>query len=124
MQTIETGHTANIFCTKFLPETSDEVVVSGAADAEVKPTFTAIVETVRLRKFAWFLNNLPKLLQVRLFDLSRLNGRGIGEAAVAPIALFQCHNRRVKKLAVRVPTSYFLVSHLYFFTEICTAEAI
>lgn len=32
---IDTGHSANIFCTKFLPETGDDVVVSGAADAEV-----------------------------------------------------------------------------------------
>lgn len=35
MHSIETGHSANIFCTKFIPETSDELVVSGAADAEV-----------------------------------------------------------------------------------------
>lgn len=35
MDSIETGHSANIFCTKFVPETSDELVVSGAADAEV-----------------------------------------------------------------------------------------
>jgi hypothetical protein len=32
---IDTGHSANIFCTKFVPETSDEVIVSGAGDAEV-----------------------------------------------------------------------------------------
>uniref|UniRef100_A0A7N0UM05 WD and tetratricopeptide repeats protein 1 n=1 Tax=Kalanchoe fedtschenkoi TaxID=63787 RepID=A0A7N0UM05_KALFE len=73
VQTIETGHTANIFCTKFLPETSDELVVSGAADAEV-----------------------------RLFNLSSLNGQGVEEVAAAPTALFQCHTRRVKKLAVEV----------------------
>ncbi|KAK6130716.1 hypothetical protein DH2020_035533 [Rehmannia glutinosa] len=36
MHSIETGHSANIFCTKFIPETSDELVVSGAADAEVE----------------------------------------------------------------------------------------
>lgn len=35
LQSVETGHTANIFCTKFVPETSDELVVSGAGDAEV-----------------------------------------------------------------------------------------
>lgn len=35
MHSVETGHTANIFCTKFVPETSDELVVSGAGDAEV-----------------------------------------------------------------------------------------
>jgi hypothetical protein len=32
---IDTGHSANIFCTKLVPETSDELVVSGAGDAEV-----------------------------------------------------------------------------------------
>ncbi|CAM8942425.1 unnamed protein product [Rhodiola kirilowii] len=73
VSTVDTGHTANIFCTKFLPETSDELVVSGAADAEV-----------------------------RVFNLSRQNGRGDEEVATAPTALFQCHNRRVKKLAVEV----------------------
>ena len=34
---IDTGHSANVFCTKFVPETCDEVVVSGAGDAEVQP---------------------------------------------------------------------------------------
>ncbi|KAK2998310.1 hypothetical protein RJ639_023417, partial [Escallonia herrerae] len=73
LHSIETGHSANIFCTKFVPETSDERVVSGAADA-----------------------------QVRLFDLCRSNGEGLTENAIAPSALFQCHTRRVKKLAVEV----------------------
>jgi hypothetical protein len=35
VHSIDTGHTANIFCTKFIPETSDELVASGAGDAEV-----------------------------------------------------------------------------------------
>jgi len=35
LHSIDTGHTANIFCTKFIPETSDELVASGAGDAEV-----------------------------------------------------------------------------------------
>ncbi|KAK9136131.1 hypothetical protein Syun_015461 [Stephania yunnanensis] len=72
LHSIETGHSANIFCTKFVPETSDELVASGAGDAEV-----------------------------RLFNLSRLDGRS-EESAIAPSALFQCHSRRVKKLAVEV----------------------
>lgn len=72
LHSIETGHTANIFCTKFIPETSDELVVSGAADAEV-----------------------------RLFHLSRLSGRR-SEYLHEPSAVFQCHTRRVKKLAVEV----------------------
>ena len=38
VHSVETGHTANIFCTKFVPETSDELVVSGAGDAEVCKT--------------------------------------------------------------------------------------
>jgi len=38
LHSIDTGHTANIFCTKFVPETSDELVVSGAGDAEVYKT--------------------------------------------------------------------------------------
>ncbi|KAI3460063.1 hypothetical protein Pfo_016726 [Paulownia fortunei] len=72
MHSIETGHSANIFCTKFIPETSDELVVSGAADAEV-----------------------------RLFNLSRLRS-GLEESGISPSAIFQCHTRRVKKLAVEV----------------------
>ncbi|CAL0327345.1 unnamed protein product [Lupinus luteus] len=36
LHSIDTGHSANIFCTKFVPETSDELVVSGAGDAEVE----------------------------------------------------------------------------------------
>ncbi|KAL5982354.1 hypothetical protein ACLOJK_016425 [Asimina triloba] len=71
LQSIDTGHSANIFCTKFIPETSDEFVVSGAGDAEV-----------------------------RLFNLSRLSGRRSEDNATEPLALFQCHSRRVKKLAV------------------------
>ncbi|CAK9148998.1 unnamed protein product [Ilex paraguariensis] len=73
LHSIESGHSSNIFCTKFVPETSDELVVSGAGDAEV-----------------------------RLFNLSRLRGTGRDENAISPSALFQCHTRRVKKLAVEV----------------------
>ncbi|XP_012067963.1 WD and tetratricopeptide repeats protein 1 isoform X2 [Jatropha curcas] len=73
LHSIDTGHSANIFCTKFIPETSDELVVSGAGDAEV-----------------------------RLFNLSRLSGRGPDDSAIAPSAVYQCHTRRVKKLAVEV----------------------
>ncbi|XP_044512301.1 protein ALTERED SEED GERMINATION 2 isoform X2 [Mangifera indica] len=73
LHSIETGHSANIFCTKFVPETSDELVVSGAGDAEV-----------------------------RLFNLSRFSGRGLDDNAIPPSALYQCHTRRVKKLAVEV----------------------
>ncbi|XP_047160111.1 protein ALTERED SEED GERMINATION 2 isoform X2 [Vigna umbellata] len=72
LHSIDTGHTANIFCTKFIPETSDELVASGAGDAEV-----------------------------RLFNLSRLSGSGSSDnSIIAPSALYQCHARRVKKLAV------------------------
>ncbi|KAL0322869.1 UNVERIFIED_CONTAM: WD and tetratricopeptide repeats protein 1 [Sesamum angustifolium] len=73
LHSIETGHSANIFCTKFVPETSDELVVSGAGDAEV-----------------------------RLFNLSRLRRSGLEEGSISPLAIFQCHTRRVKKLAVEV----------------------
>ncbi|KAL6527286.1 Protein ALTERED SEED GERMINATION 2 [Orobanche gracilis] len=73
MHSIETGHSANIFCTKFIPETSDELVVSGAADSEV-----------------------------RLFNLSRVRRSGLGENCITPLANFQCHARRIKKLAVEV----------------------
>ncbi|KAK4802642.1 hypothetical protein SAY86_000845 [Trapa natans] len=72
LHSIDSGHSANIFCTKFVPETSDEQVVSGAGDAEV-----------------------------RSFKLSHLTRRG-DENAVAPSAHFQCHTKRVKKLAVEL----------------------
>ncbi|CAH8281800.1 unnamed protein product [Eruca vesicaria subsp. sativa] len=71
VHSVETGHTANIFCTKFVPETSDELVVSGAGDAEV-----------------------------RLFNLAGLRGRADDDNALTPTAMYQCHTRRVKKLAV------------------------
>ncbi|KAJ7958942.1 WD and tetratricopeptide repeats protein 1 [Quillaja saponaria] len=73
LHTIDTGHSANIFCTKFIPETSDELVVSGAGDAEV-----------------------------RLFSLLRSSGRGVDDNFIAPSALYQCHTKRVKKIAVEV----------------------
>ncbi|CAH9129903.1 unnamed protein product [Cuscuta epithymum] len=73
LHSIETGHSANIFCTKFVPETSDELVVSGAGDAEV-----------------------------RLFRLSRLRGRRLDENVISPSSVYQCHTRRVKKLAVEI----------------------
>ncbi|XP_077213002.1 transducin family protein / WD-40 repeat family protein [Tasmannia lanceolata] len=72
VHSIDTGHSANIFCAKFVPETSDELVVSGAGDTEV-----------------------------RLFNLSRSSGR-TEENAPEPLALFRCHSRRVKKLAVEL----------------------
>ncbi|KAK3150701.1 hypothetical protein QOZ80_3AG0236560 [Eleusine coracana subsp. coracana] len=70
---IDTGHSANIFCTKFVPETCDEVVASGAGDAEV-----------------------------RVFNMSRLSGRRPREISMEPAAVYQCHSRRVKKLAVEI----------------------
>ncbi|XP_038899404.1 WD repeat protein iqw1 isoform X2 [Benincasa hispida] len=73
LDSVDTGHSANIFCTKFVPETSDELVVSGAGDAEV-----------------------------RLFNLSRLRGRGQDDNPIASSALYRCHARRVKKLAVEI----------------------
>lgn len=42
LHSIETGHSTNIFCTKFIPETSDELVVSGAGDAEV--SFQSVID--------------------------------------------------------------------------------
>ncbi|KAL5218581.1 hypothetical protein ABZP36_019265 [Zizania latifolia] len=70
---IDTGHSQNIFCTKFVPETSDEVVVSGAGDTEV-----------------------------RVFNLSRLGGRRPREISMEPAAVYRCHSRRIKKLAVEI----------------------
>ncbi|CAL4929477.1 unnamed protein product [Urochloa decumbens] len=73
LHNIDTGHSANIFCTKFVPETCDDVVVSGAGDAEV-----------------------------RVFNMSRLSGRRPREISMEPAAVYQCHSRRVKKLAVEI----------------------
>jgi hypothetical protein len=60
---IDTGHSANIFCTKFVPETCDEVVVSGAGDAEVhlsfsfpKNRFLFLLFWVLLQKSYWFFS--------------------------------------------------------------------
>lgn len=70
IHSIETGHSANIFCTKFMPETGDDVVVSGAGDAEV-----------------------------RVHRVSRSSGSPRG-SYLEQTALFRCHTKRVKKLAV------------------------
>ncbi|KAE8666774.1 WD and tetratricopeptide repeat protein, putative isoform 5 [Hibiscus syriacus] len=83
LHSLGTGHDSNIFCKKFIPETSDELVVSRAGDAEV-------------------ILLLHVFLLIRLFNLSCLNGRGLNDGAITPSALHQCHARRVKKLAVEV----------------------
>ncbi|KAL8159238.1 LOW QUALITY PROTEIN: hypothetical protein V2J09_000775 [Rumex salicifolius] len=70
---IKTGHTTNIYGTEFIPETSDELVASGAGDCEV-----------------------------RVFNISHLSGRQAGGIAVSPYAHYQCHTKRVKELAVEV----------------------
>ncbi|XP_024526260.1 WD and tetratricopeptide repeats protein 1 isoform X2 [Selaginella moellendorffii] len=36
LQSVDSGHIANIFCTKFLPASGDDIVVSGAGDSEVR----------------------------------------------------------------------------------------
>ncbi|KAL8162383.1 hypothetical protein V2J09_013872 [Rumex salicifolius] len=73
LHSMETGHFANIFCTKFLPDTSDELVASGAGDCEV-----------------------------RVFNVARSSERSAEVTPTAPLAHFQCHTKRVKKLAVEV----------------------
>lgn len=40
------------------------------------------------------------ILQVRVFNMSRLSGRRPREISMEPAAVYQCHSRRVKKLAV------------------------
>ncbi|KAJ6823959.1 DDB1- and CUL4-associated factor 6 [Iris pallida] len=81
VHTIDSGHSANIFCTKFVPETSDELVVSGAGDAEV-----------------------------RLFNLSRLRGMRSEENVLEATSVFQCHSNRVKKLSVEVGNPHVIWS--------------
>uniref|UniRef100_A0A0D6QXS2 Anaphase-promoting complex subunit 4 WD40 domain-containing protein n=1 Tax=Araucaria cunninghamii TaxID=56994 RepID=A0A0D6QXS2_ARACU len=68
LHSIDTGHSANIFCCKFIPGTGDDLVASGAGDAEV-----------------------------RVFRLSRPSRAG---SPSEQTAVFRCHSRRVKKLAV------------------------
>ena len=70
--------------------------------------------------------HLLNFLQVRLFNLSRCSGRGLDDNAIAPSALFQCHSRRVKKLAVRynhvnnlyTPSALLLTSSTCFFLQV------
>ncbi|BBM97154.1 WD and tetratricopeptide repeats protein 1 [Marchantia polymorpha subsp. ruderalis] len=69
---IYTGHSGYIFCTKFMPETGDDLVVSGAGDSEV-----------------------------RVHRVSRLaGGKGGRKSSSDQTAVFRCHSKRVKKLAV------------------------
>ena len=42
MHSVETRHSANIFCVKFIPETCDDVVASGAGDAEVRDLYCKV----------------------------------------------------------------------------------
>ncbi|KAH8957687.1 hypothetical protein BDL97_07G105500 [Sphagnum fallax] len=78
---IDTGHTANIFCTKFLPETGDDVVVSGAADAEV-----------------------------RVHRVTRSKVSSARASFSEQCAVFRCHTRRVKKLAVETGNPHVIWS--------------
>lgn len=71
LHSIDTGHSANIFCCKFVPETGNDLVVSGAGDAEV-----------------------------RAFRLSQSSGRSFGGSGIEQTAVFRCHSKRVKKIAV------------------------
>ncbi|KAG6484319.1 hypothetical protein ZIOFF_061121 [Zingiber officinale] len=70
LHSIETGQNANIFSTKFVPDISDELAVSGAGDAEV-----------------------------RIFSLSHSSSRS-AEAPLEPVASYKCHTMKVKKLAI------------------------
>jgi WD and tetratricopeptide repeat-containing protein 1 len=78
---IDTGHSANIFCTKFLPETGDDVVVSGAADAEV-----------------------------RVHRVTRSTVSSARASFSEQCAVFRCHTRRVKKLAVEAGNPHVIWS--------------
>eukprot|EP00268_Persea_americana_P013907 TRINITY_DN1615_c0_g1_i4.p1 TRINITY_DN1615_c0_g1~~TRINITY_DN1615_c0_g1_i4.p1 ORF type:complete len:534 (-),score=102.33 TRINITY_DN1615_c0_g1_i4:1484-3085(-) len=109
LHSVETGHTANIFCTKFVPETSDELVVSGAGDSEVifflcdehwqYWIMLLIFKSIYVLFEILVGMHLLISFQVRLFHLSRLSGRSEEHA---PSAVFRCHTKRVKKLAVEV----------------------
>jgi WD and tetratricopeptide repeats protein 1 len=98
---IDTGHSANIFCTKFVPETCDEVVVSGAGDAEVHLPLSFLFNNFVFPVILGLSSTrLLILFQVRVFNMSRLSGRRPREISMEPTAVYQCHSRRVKKLAV------------------------
>lgn len=45
----ELGHRANIFSSKFMPDTSDAVIVTGAGDAEVRVFDVNASDSERLR---------------------------------------------------------------------------
>eukprot|EP00850_Spirogloea_muscicola_P023229 SM000340S12919 [mRNA] locus=s340:68574:74516:+ [translate_table: standard] len=74
----KSGHSQNVFCTKFVPETGDALVASGAGDGEV-----------------------------RVNCVSQLGRKG---AAAQSHAVFGCHSRRVKKLAVEEGNPYLVWS--------------
>lgn len=96
LHSMETGHSANIFCTKFLPETSDELVASGAGDCEVNLIF-GIFEVSRRN----LVDADLYYFQVRVFNVARSSERRPEVTPTTPLAHFQCHTKRVKKLAVR-----------------------
>lgn len=80
----ESGHTANIFCTKFMPGTNSEVIISCAGDYEVEENVT--------------LNNTQGI-QVKAFNVNYAAGGNDSNNFAKMVASFSCHEGRVKKLA-------------------------
>ncbi|KAG6422028.1 hypothetical protein SASPL_118589 [Salvia splendens] len=73
---------------------------------DILPIFSVQNSSLKLQMNLWFLGQQTlsqsdvSALQVRLFNLSRLRRNGLEGSSISPSAVFRCHTRRVKKLAV------------------------
>eukprot|EP00897_Mesotaenium_endlicherianum_P003047 jgi/Mesen1/2770/ME000170S01877 len=91
---VDSGHMANIFCTKFLPATGDEVVVSGAGDGEVR------VHRMSRAPTAGGDRRQPQNGVVAASSSSSSSSSSSTSSCGDQTTVLRCHTRRVKKLAV------------------------
>ncbi|GJP83485.1 hypothetical protein CLOP_g13631 [Closterium sp. NIES-67] len=95
LHSVDSGHSGNIFCVRFMPDTGDDLLASGAGDNEV-----------RVHR----LSRSPTAASATSSSTPATGSPGAGRqessASAGPshsseqAALFRCHTRRVKKLAV------------------------
>lgn len=108
LHSIDTGHSANIFCTKFMPETGDDVVVSGAGDAEVCLS-AGIMRTIRT-KYAF--SDLVILCAVKLTYQNLVAGEVIEISWKSRIGLCKYINYLVLK---RLDCNQVLMVLMYYY---------
>ncbi|GAN03239.1 hypothetical protein MAM1_0036d02691 [Mucor ambiguus] len=96
--TIDTGHRANIFTAKFLPQTSDNIIISGAGDSEVR-----IFDLTNLE------NQLDSIKPARQHPLP--NSKGVRHGCPSPIVNYGRYNIELNSMTVsKLFPHYFAVA--------------